>query len=270
MSAPGRPAQPTRLKITDDKGFEKVVLIDKDVFPLGLEADEGLRLPEEAGASVARRHALIIRDGEGFVIVDKAGSCGTRVNGRPIRRAALKHGDQITLGTSSFRIQFLVEGSRASDLEERNLGLLLEVLKEIHSCLDVAEVSARAAAGVSLVLRPSWVALLRPASRDGLEVAAAVDRSGRLPAAPTRAARQVFASARGLFQPDQLCVPVQSRDGVLGVLQLGPREAADYTARDLELLEALASHTGLALANARRLEGLPGVAARVSAGAPTD
>jgi hypothetical protein len=45
------------------------------------------------------------------------------------------------------------------------------------------------------------------------------------------------------------------------VLEVGARSGVPYGVQDLELTEALAAHAGVALCNARRLEGLPGYAA---------
>lgn len=62
--------------------------------------DPGLDLvvPFEDQQYVSRRHALIRRDDGGFVVEDLQSSNGTLVNGRPVRRAVLAHGDEIQFG----------------------------------------------------------------------------------------------------------------------------------------------------------------------------
>jgi hypothetical protein len=259
---PFRPPQkPTRLKITDDKGFEKVVLIDNDHFTLGTRSSSGLEVPAEEGDPVAGRHAVIVRDGETFLIEDRSGSCGTRVNGRPIRRMALRHGDEIRLGASAYRIEFLVEGTRAADEHEKRVKSMLDILLELHACRDPDEVPARAVAGVMHLLSPSWITFSVRAE-GSLKLVVGGDMSGDLPAVPSAIARHVADTSRATFQPGHLCVPVidhRSR-ALLAVVDLGPREGKPYTANDLELLEVMTAHVGIALVNARR-RGLSAAAA---------
>jgi hypothetical protein len=252
-SAPIGPPNHTRLKITDDKGFEKVILIDRDQFPLGTKTVEGCEIPEEEGSPVAGRHAVILRDGDSYSIEDRSGSCATRVNGRPIRRMSLKHGDEIRLGASTYRIEFLVEGTRAADRHEKRVKAMLDVLLQLHACLDPSEVPARAVAGVMHLLAPSWVTLsLRTGS--SLKVVVGGDARGDLPVAPTAIARHVAETARASFHPERLCVPVMDHASrsLLGVVDLGPRDERPYTAGDVELLEVMAAHVGIALVNSRR------------------
>jgi len=259
------------LKVTDPRGFEKVVLIDKDVFPIGREAAEGLQLPDAEPFAMAPRHALVIRDGETFVLKDESGSCGTRVNGRPIRSTVLKHGDEIALGTSQLRIQFLVEGTRASDREEMRIRRLLEMLKELHSCRQPQDVCAWAAAGIMGLVESEWAAISLTMNRDRLEMVAGLDRSGTLPGGPSAIAQHVVVSSRSYFHPSRLCVAIMGRSDqsgheLLGVIDAGPRGSLPYKGEDLELLEALAAQVGVALANSRWLEaGLRPAGQEVSA-----
>jgi pSer/pThr/pTyr-binding forkhead associated (FHA) protein len=257
MKTSPKPPPPTRLKVIDARGYEKVFLIDKDVFPIGREAVEGLALPDEEPAAIAARHALVIRDGNAYVLKDQSGSCGTRVNGRPIRSTTLKHGDRISLGGSTLSILFLVEGTRAADAEEARVRILLEVLRQLHSSLDSREIAARGAAGIMGILGSDWAALSLRAAGGGLEVVAALDRAGKLPDAASSIAHHVAATARSYFHPARLCVPIMTHaagGGPHGVIDAGPRETAPYAASDMELLEALAEHVGVALANARLVE----------------
>ena len=271
LPKPAGPPKPTRLKVTDERGFEKVVLIDKDVFPVGREAG-GLELPDREPFAIAQRHALVIRDGDTFVLKDQSGPCGTRVNGRPIRSTVLKHGDQISLGTSSLRIQFLVEGTRASDFEEVRIRLLLEMLRELHARLEPSEICARAAAGIMGLTGSEWAAISLIGKDGGLAMVAGLDRSGSLPNDSSAIAQHVASSNRSYFHPARLCVAITgtmaatgereapragARPGQgspLGVIDAGPRERGPYKADDMELLEALAAHVGVALSNSRQIE----------------
>jgi pSer/pThr/pTyr-binding forkhead associated (FHA) protein len=58
-----------------------------------------------ADGNVSRRHAELGRSEEGFVLRDLDSTNGTLVNGRRIRRATVGAGDEITIGTSTLRIE---------------------------------------------------------------------------------------------------------------------------------------------------------------------
>jgi pSer/pThr/pTyr-binding forkhead associated (FHA) protein len=64
----------------------------------GLSAD--IRLEEQ---HVSRRHAVVIRDGDGVVLLDDRSAAGTRVNGRTVERAELRDNDTIELGPVTLR-----------------------------------------------------------------------------------------------------------------------------------------------------------------------
>jgi len=64
----------------------------------GLSAD--IRLEEQ---HVSRRHALIIRDGDGVVLLDDRSTAGTFLNGRRVNRAELHDNDAIGLGPITLR-----------------------------------------------------------------------------------------------------------------------------------------------------------------------
>ena len=58
--------------------------------------------------SVSRRHAVLRRESLGYVLVDEGSGNGTRINGRSIRSARLRNGDEIALGDSI--VQFVDAG----------------------------------------------------------------------------------------------------------------------------------------------------------------
>lgn len=59
--------------------------------------------------SLSRRHCLLLRENGGLVIKDLESRNGTFVNGNAVQQAALRHGDQISIGDSMF-ILLLREG----------------------------------------------------------------------------------------------------------------------------------------------------------------
>ena len=58
-----------------------------------------------ADGNVSRRHAELRPNGDGFELRDLDSTNGTSVNGRRIRTQAVGDGDEITLGTSTLRVE---------------------------------------------------------------------------------------------------------------------------------------------------------------------
>src|SRR5207247_3215720 len=93
------------------------------VFPInegpilvGRERTATLTLADPA---VSRRHSVIERDGEQFVIADLESLNGTFVNDVPVKRRALQHGDRLRIGDSQF-LFLLHDGdvsSRSSEVQ---------------------------------------------------------------------------------------------------------------------------------------------------------
>ena len=93
------------------------------VFPInegpilvGRERTATLTLADPA---VSRRHSVIERDGEQFVIADLESLNGTFVNDVPVKRRAIQHGDRLRIGDSQF-LFLLHDGdvsSRSSEVQ---------------------------------------------------------------------------------------------------------------------------------------------------------
>jgi len=70
--------------------------LDGEELELGRDEDLAIRVDEPL---VSRRHARILRRGEGWGVVDLGSTNFTRVNGQRVRREhELEHGDAIRLG----------------------------------------------------------------------------------------------------------------------------------------------------------------------------
>ncbi len=77
-------------------------LTDGDVT-VGRDGDNGIVLAE---STVSRRHARLLRDGQGqFTLTDLGSANGIYVNGTRIQRAILSTGDEIKIGDNYFRFQ---------------------------------------------------------------------------------------------------------------------------------------------------------------------
>lgn len=74
----------------------------------GLSAD--IRIEEQ---HVSRRHALVIRAGEGLVLLDDLSAAGTFLNGRRVERAELHDNDTIGLGPVTLRYVEVVRTPQA-------------------------------------------------------------------------------------------------------------------------------------------------------------
>jgi Nif-specific regulatory protein len=96
--------------------------LGKDQISIGRESASGISL---AHGSVSRRHCLIKKVGDDFVISDLDSFNGTFVNGIPVKEQTLVHADQIKIG--SIALLFLVDegedptSSNMVQLDDSNL-----------------------------------------------------------------------------------------------------------------------------------------------------
>jgi len=56
-----------------------------------------------ADESISREHAVILFEGEAFVVEDLQSTNGTRLNGKRIRTAPLSDGDELQFGQTRLR-----------------------------------------------------------------------------------------------------------------------------------------------------------------------
>jgi hypothetical protein len=114
-----KPAQPeTQAVSPEELGMEREVAIltfdgqrreiDKRKFVIGRSRDCDIQLGDP---NVSRRHAELRQEGAAYWIIDLDSTNGTEVNGRRLKRAKLKTGDQITVGST--RLVFGREAAEA-------------------------------------------------------------------------------------------------------------------------------------------------------------
>jgi pSer/pThr/pTyr-binding forkhead associated (FHA) protein len=77
----------------------KVLNVPEGVFRIGRSMTADLRFED---ASVANRHALLVRDGDTVRVLDDRGP-GVHVNGRRVAAQLLSDGDEITVGRHVLR-----------------------------------------------------------------------------------------------------------------------------------------------------------------------
>jgi len=91
---------------------------------VGRDPSVELPIPEPDQRFVSRIHAVLIREGERVVLVDRDSTNGTLVNGQPVRRVALAHGDEVRFGRQGpvARFQGVVPGALPTELAGSGTG----------------------------------------------------------------------------------------------------------------------------------------------------
>src|SRR2546422_5251018 len=88
-----------RLAAITGKLKDTVISMNEGPVLIGRQNAATLRI---RNASVSRRHALIEKEGDKFVIADLGSRNGTFVNDVPVKRCELQHGDRVRIGESLF------------------------------------------------------------------------------------------------------------------------------------------------------------------------
>jgi len=95
-----------RLASITGKLKDTVIPMTEGPVLIGRQNGANLRI---RNAAVSRRHAMIEKEGDRYVIADLDSRNGTFVNNIPVKRCELRHGDRVQIGESEFF--FLVEES---------------------------------------------------------------------------------------------------------------------------------------------------------------
>jgi two-component system, NtrC family, response regulator HydG len=88
-----------RIAAITGKLDDTVIPMTEGPVLIGRQAGATLKI---GNASVSRRHAIIEKDGDRFIIADLGSRNGTFVNDVPVRRRELQHGDRVRIGESQF------------------------------------------------------------------------------------------------------------------------------------------------------------------------
>jgi len=81
---------------------------------IGRQTGASLRI---RNAAVSRKHAVIEKDGDKYIIADLDSRNGTFVNNMPVKRCELHHGDRVQIGESQFFF-LLEEGEEPAQTSE--------------------------------------------------------------------------------------------------------------------------------------------------------
>jgi Nif-specific regulatory protein len=90
---------PAKLIAMEGPRAGDVFILERERTAIGREPDNDIVIDAQW---VSRRHCVIRKVGEGFEIADRESHNGTSVNGVPIKERALRNGDRIGLGGTSF------------------------------------------------------------------------------------------------------------------------------------------------------------------------
>src|SRR5882672_11394823 len=88
-----------RLAAISGKLKGAIFTINEDSLVIGRETAANLCI---ADASVSRRHSVIEKNAEQFVITDLESLNGTFINDVPVKTRKLEHGDRVRIGESQF------------------------------------------------------------------------------------------------------------------------------------------------------------------------
>ena len=104
-----------RIAAITGKLEDTVISMNDGPVLIGRQAGATLKI---GNASVSRRHAVIEKEGDRFVIADLGSRNGTFVNDVPVRRRELQHGDRVRIGESQFFFLFedTEETARTSEI----------------------------------------------------------------------------------------------------------------------------------------------------------
>ena len=107
LAAVEKPA-PWHIVIESGTSAGQRIPIDQDLL-LGRDRNINMHIDDP---QASRRHALIQKSGQEYLLTDQNSTNGTELNGKPVNQPAiLKHGDRISIGDTQIR----VEGDPASD-----------------------------------------------------------------------------------------------------------------------------------------------------------
>ena len=90
----------SKLVITDTEGRVHDYELDRERVTIGRQAGNDIVLADKA---VSSRHAVVVTILDDSFLEDLGSTNGTQVNGQPITRHALAHGDLISMGRNSLR-----------------------------------------------------------------------------------------------------------------------------------------------------------------------
>jgi pSer/pThr/pTyr-binding forkhead associated (FHA) protein len=222
---------------------------------IGRSSDLDMVLVEDM---VSRKHAKITTDDHVVTIQDLGSTNGTFVNGEKVRKADLKDGDRILIGTSIIKIVF-VDGENTSHLTET------EARSKMAVAANKKTAAPKSMAGsIEEIPLPDLLQLLSTSRKSGVlvvhsdrHVGKIFFRKGQIYFAnlenqfnigPRKAMTRMLSWAQGSFElepPDESAVLEEMTDSTEGMLMESMRQLDEYRML-VEKLPELTSPIGVA------------------------
>jgi phosphoserine phosphatase RsbU/P len=105
---------PPYLKWNGPEGREVTYTLTADQVLIGRKSDADIVLPSPY---VSRQHARLVKEGQGYLLVDLKSTHGTYVNGHRIEQRKLEIGDRIGLGQDRLELLYLAQPANTTRVE---------------------------------------------------------------------------------------------------------------------------------------------------------
>jgi len=217
---------------------------------IGRSSDLDMVLVEDM---VSRKHAKITTDEQTVTIQDLGSTNGTFVNGEKVRKADLKDGDRILIGTSIIKIVY-VDGEATSALSENEARNKLAVAANKK-----ASAPKSMAGSIEEIPLPDLLQLLSTSRKSGVLVVRSDAHVGKLffrkgqiyfanlegqaSIGPRKAFVRMLGWAQGTFElepPDETPVAQEMEESTEALLMEGMRQLDEYRVQ-IEKLPALSA-----------------------------
>ena len=220
---------------------------------IGRSSDLDMVLVEDM---VSRKHAKITTDETTVTIQDLGSTNGTFVNGEKVRKADLKDGDRILIGTSIIKIVF-VDGEATSSISEN------EARNKMAVAANKKAAPKSMAGSIEEIPLPDLLQLLSTSRKSGVLVVRSDQHMGRLffrkgqiyfanlenhyNVGPRKAFVRMLGWTQGSFElepPDESAVLEEMDESTEALLMEGMRQLDEYRVQ-LEKLPAFSSPLGV-------------------------
>ena len=220
---------------------------------IGRSSDLDMVLVEDM---VSRKHAKITTDETTVTIQDLGSTNGTFVNGEKVRKADLKDGDRILIGTSIIKIVY-VDGEATSSISEN------EARNKMAVAANKKAAPKSMAGSIEEIPLPDLLQLLSTSRKSGVLVVRSDQHLGRLffrkgqiyfanlenhyNVGPRKAFVRMLGWTQGSFElepPDESAVLEEMDESTEALLMEGMRQLDEYRVQ-LEKLPAFSSPIGV-------------------------
>jgi pSer/pThr/pTyr-binding forkhead associated (FHA) protein len=271
------PSRPARVYLLPD-GRDAVV---------GRDPDCDVVLDDDR---ISRRHAVLAAGPAGWTLTDAGSKNGTFIGGTLVESRPLREQSWISFGGLIARFERLSLPVERIEERLRRLTTSLDLRRGLTPGIGLGELLPRVVASMLEMTNAERGFLLLASAKGDLEVAARSglaweDFKSEAFGGSLGAVQRVLATGSPVVSTDVrsdaelgerasivstgiralLCVPVHALDRMIGVMYADSRKpGAAFTELDLEILEALATQAGLAIAVARLDAELKGLAQRIA------